>query len=280
MYSGSVWWRKENVHAASNAAYVGSCDPFVALFSVERSFVVSKTDSILAMNNGSCLWLDNPGANSSTVSTGSCSAPQGKWKWVSNSTGNSTGDIVYVGAKMGVDGSPESKICLSVHSDRGIHIVADASGCGAGQWTFGIETVNSTLTKGYLGVSSGGGCLIVVPDNSNNTLAVATLLVDVKTGKPPASLKLKPVETPGPSLLGNVSSGFTVILEPGGDYVLLTALLTLRDIGCAGTREETATCKSSVEAAALAMVSGVAFPRSYSVHSGLGDVSLAGGRAS
>lgn len=226
LHSGSVWWRKENVHEASNPAYVGSCDPFDALFSVERSFVVSTTDSMLSMNNGSCLWLDDPGASSSTVSTGSCNAPQGKWKWVPHNEGkeqyatNGTGDIVYAGLGVKEDEGSDSELCLSAHPGRGnVGLAVDGTGCGKGQWTFGIGTVNSSLTQGYLGLSPSvgahaTGCLVVVPDNSNNTLAVATSLIDVKTGKAPASFKVKPVEEPGPSTFGNVSSGFTATLEP------------------------------------------------------------------
>jgi hypothetical protein len=70
-----VWWRKENLHAALNPAYLGSCDPHLPLQSTERVFTVDSAHGDLRMANGSCLWSDEAAAPG-IITSGACAAPQ------------------------------------------------------------------------------------------------------------------------------------------------------------------------------------------------------------
>eukprot|EP00756_Hemistasia_phaeocysticola_P003612 Hpha_TRINITY_DN12336_c0_g1::TRINITY_DN12336_c0_g1_i1::g.156056::m.156056 len=252
----TVWWRKANVHTEVNAAYVGSCDPETYILSVERAFLVDPTTSAFSFRNGSCLWLDDPSnATNSIISTGACGEPQGKWTWKANSSLLSGGaDIVYSGGGAG-------KLCLG-QGDRDAVSVSDKF-CGLGLWTFNVSFANVTAGAGYVGIKNAGkapSCLIVIPDNTNNTLGVALTLIDAATNAPPASLKMKTFAPPAsyPSGLVNVSVGFTATLEVGKTYLMLTSLVTLRDMGCAGTRAESSRCAKDPAVAAVDLVQSIA----------------------
>ena len=153
-----MWWRKENLHEALNAAYVGSCDPHVALQSVERSFTVA-ADGALKMVNGSCLWSDESAAPG-MITSGDCDHPQGGWKWTGSA---SKGEIVHTA----------SSKCLSGSLSLGA--------CGTTPWAqapSGSANASQVHLSTGSGKNKGTGCLVVVPDNNNNTLGVAVGVAD------------------------------------------------------------------------------------------------------
>jgi hypothetical protein len=223
-----VWWRKENLHSALNPAYTGSCNPLFPLQSTERAFTVDASDN-LAMANGSCLWFD-PVASPGVVTTGSCTAPQGVWKWSGAAAG---GDILHVA----------SSTCLSAKLALGA--------CGAALWAQ-APAGDGNASHVFLNATDGAGCMIVVPDNNNNTLGVSLGISDA---------------------LGNLVSGTAARVSPtnpyagmtlslslasGAEYTLLVGVQTLRDIGCAGIRPQWQTCTKPPQAAAAALVEAMA----------------------
>lgn len=270
----AVWFRKPNLHESHNPAYGGSCDPETLLFATERSFKVDASSGVFTMANGSCLWVDAPANASagqgSTVSTGPCTAAQGRWEWRPNASapgGSKRGDVVWTGASTYASTSSVPSLCLSGPGRMSPAVGVSADVCGKALWTFAVPAARpgGPSTEGFLGTweadpSSNSRCLIAIPDNINNTMATAALLVDANTGKPPPGLEVKPIRPPmassgaGP----NVSAGFTVTLKPGGKYALLTAVLTLRDIGCDGTRPEASLCPKPIEEAATALAQSFA----------------------
>ena len=240
-----IWIRKENLRTTTNPAYTGSCNADQLYYNIQRSFQVSSTDQTFTMTNGSCPWvLDPANATHSDITTGACNQPQGKWTWHANANATmlpapaaASGQIVWTGGA-------SNALCLST----GAKLVA----CTAGAST--IWTLHSGgPTDGFLSAStnlSAGGCLMVVPDNSNNTLASATTIVETVSGKV--------LVGKGPAVLINASNPslgvrYSVTLEAGVSYTIVTAVMTLRDVGCAGTREQTEKCAvPSIEAAASA----------------------------
>jgi hypothetical protein len=230
-----VWWRKENLHEALNPAYIGSCDPHLPLQSTERSFTVG-VDGTVKLVNGSCLWADT-GAPTSTapshiITSGDCSLPQGGWKWKGSAT---KGDIEH---------SASSK-CLSSSLALGA--------CGSAPWAQ-APSGSSNSSHVYLSTTGGRspGCLVVVPDNNNNTLGVAVGVTDA-TG---SLLKGKATRVAA----NDTSAGITLSLslKPGTEYTLLTGLQTLRDIGCAGIRPQWQRCTVSPQDAAASLVRSMA----------------------
>ena len=94
------------------------------------------------------------------------------------------------------------------------------------------------------------GCMVVVPDNTNNSLGVAVAVFETESGE------LLKGHASAANATGDASDGMvlSVALAPGVSYSVLTALQTLRDIGCAGTTADTAHCTQSPEAAAVALL--------------------------
>jgi len=227
-----VWWRKENLHEALNAAYVGSCDPHVALQSVERSFTVA-ADGALKMVNGSCLWTDESAAPG-MITSGDCDHPQGGWKWTGSA---SKGEIVHTA----------SSKCLSASLSLGA--------CGTTPWAQ-APSASANASQVYLSTASGKnkgtGCLVVVPDNNNNTLGVAVGVAD-------AAGSLLPGKTARVSA-NDTSAGvsLSLSLKSGMEYTVLVGLQTLRDIGCAGIRPQWQTCHVPPEDAAASLVRAMA----------------------
>lgn len=221
-----VWWRKENLHEALNPAYVGSCDPHMPLQSVERRFTVD-TDGALQMVNGSCLWASNA---SGMVTSGDCALPQGGWKWEGSA---SKGDIVQTA----------SSKCLSATLKLGA--------CGSKLWAQ-IPSGSANASEVYLQTVAKSGCLVVVPDNNNNTLGVSLGIAD-PTG---TLVKGKTARVDAT----DASAGITLSLslKSGTEYTLLVGLQTLRDIGCAGIRPQWEKCMKSPEEAAVSLVSAMA----------------------
>lgn len=217
-----LWLRKDNLLGTVNPAGMFSCDPDALFYSVERSFVVDS--GVLKMSNGSCPWVLNPTNASSPITTGDCSQPQGKWEFQANSSAN-TGTIAWAGASDWND----TPLCLS-----GAKLVPCAT---APLWTL-------NPTNGFLNMS--GSCLGVQPDNSNNTLAASTIVLDASGSVVSAKSAASPVNS------STVAAGihYKMSLKSGSNYTVVTAILTLRDIGCAGTREHTETCPMPVQEAA------------------------------
>ena len=227
-----MWWRKENLHEALNAAYVGSCDPHVALQSVERSFTVA-ADGALKMVNGSCLWTDESAAPG-MITSGDCDHPQGGWKWTGSA---SKGEIVHTA----------SSKCLSGSLSLGA--------CGTTPWAqapSGSANASQVHLSTGSGKNKGTGCLVVVPDNNNNTLGVAVGVAD-------ATGSLLPGKTARVSA-NDTSAGvsLSLSLKSGMEYTVLVGLQTLRDIGCAGIRPQWQTCRVPPEDAAASLVRAMA----------------------
>jgi hypothetical protein len=119
--------------------------------------------------------------------------------------------------------------------------------------------VNWTLntagrTAGFL--QSAGGCLVAVPDNSNNTIVTAVSVID-ETGS------LVRSKTPATAVnASHVDRGVTatVSLKSGATYTIVVAVQTLRDIGCAGTRAETSKCARSLEDETVSHAASLARP--------------------
>lgn len=258
-----VFFRKENLHGETNAAWVGTCNPEVYLYSVEREFTVDKDTGKFSFRNGSCLWIADADPSNITqvpISTGACDDPKGQWAWVPFNSTEQRGDIMFKGGAFSSDDS--TSYCLTTGGrSSDVRVTSDA--CGKGMWSFNSSSGD---LSGYLQYSSensnGDSCLIVIPDNSNNTLGVAVTLIDQETNAPPQGLKPKKFQPPAsyPSGLVNVSTGFTATLKQGKTYLLITAILTLRDIGCAGTRIESGACTQRIEKAAADLVAANADP--------------------
>lgn len=223
-----VWWRKENLHAALNPAYIGSCDPHLPLQSVERRFTIAPGSGDLRMVNGSCLWADEATA-SSLVTSGSCAAPQGGWRWTGNSSG---GDIVHTA----------SAKCLSASLSLGA--------CGSMPWA---QAPSGSDNSSEVYLSSGAkGCLVVVPDNNNNTLGVAVGLADDSGALVPGKVARVSATDPSAGVTLSLS------LKVGVEYTVLVGQQTLRDIGCAGVRPQWEACSQSPEDAAASLVRAMA----------------------
>ena len=220
-----VWWRKENLHHPLNPAYMGSCDPHMPLQSTERRFIVT-TGGDLRMVNGSCLWFDESAAPG-TITSGACTAPQGEWKWSGNVT---NGDIVHTA----------SSKCL-----RGTSLGT----CGSKPWSQ-VPSGSANASYVYLSALSRSTptCLVVVPDNNNNTLGVALGIADHKG----TLVKGKTARVDS----SNAAAGITlsVSLEADVEYTLIVGLQTLRDIGCAGIRPQWTACTVRPQDAAAALV--------------------------
>lgn len=224
-----LWWRKENLHSALNPAYLGSCNPLLPLQSVERSFTVDATGA-LAMANGSCLWSDE-GAAPGIVTAGACAAPQGVWAWKGPPA---AGDIVHVASARCLSGGPGGALTLGA--------------CGPTPAWSQLPTGGGM----YLNATSGQGCVIVVPDNNNNTLGVAVGVADAS-----GNLVRGTASRVSPA---DPSAGVTLslTLAAGAEYTLLVGLQTLRDLGCAGVRPQWAACTAAPQEAAAALVRAIA----------------------
>jgi hypothetical protein len=228
-----ITFRKENLHDATTPAHLGSCDSEALFYNVERSFTVDPSTHALAMRNGSCLWVlqpENPTA--SPITTGSCQEPQGSFLFAA--PGNGT--IAWAGGPSDASGPT---LCL----DSSVSLKPCAK---AASWTLST----SVSTPGYLSpTGASGSCLHAVPDNSNNTLAAAALVLERSSGA-----TLPAVAGPAPVNQSDIAAGiaYTVSLQSGVAYTVVTTVLTLRDIGCAGTRAQTEQCQQPVELAAVA----------------------------
>eukprot|EP01052_Picozoa_sp_SAG31_P018193 SAG31_NODE_1278_length_9041_cov_3.415231_1_plen_2946_part_10 len=222
-----VWWRKDNLREALNAAYVGSCDPRLPLQSVERRFTVGN-NGVLRMVNGSCLWSDESAAPG-IVTSGDCAQPQGAWKWAGPA---SKGDVVHTA----------SSKCLSVVGSQ-----LSLGVCGTTPWS---QAPSANASQVYL--SAGSRCIVVVPDNNNNTLGVAVGVAD-------AAGALVPGKATRVSA-NNASAGMTLslFLQSGAEYTVITGLTTLRDMGCAGIRPQWEACLHSPQDAAASLVYSMA----------------------
>jgi hypothetical protein len=259
-----IWWRKENLHQAINPAYLGSCDPLRVLQSTQREFRVDPHTSRLSMANGSCMWAhdDTTGAARGgpvTVTTGACSQPRGCWEY-------RAGDILYCGDSSGSAYTSQTQRCLGASSTAqhsSFSATAPAlfslspQACGQKLWALNQSEGRG---RGFLSLRSGRGtgagsnsCLVVIPDNANNTLGVAVGMAESATGRLVEG-------TPSVANSTDPSGGMVLMLElhSGVNYTMLTALQTLRDIGCAGSTADTARCVQSPEAAAVALVSATA----------------------
>eukprot|EP00035_Acanthoeca_spectabilis_P023068 m.447466 g.447466 ORF g.447466 m.447466 type:complete len:1040 (+) comp19521_c0_seq1:73-3192(+) len=224
----SMWWRKENLHNALNPAYIGSCDAHVPLQSTERAFAVDATTGAIHMANGSCLWMDET-ASPSAVTSGACTAPQGAWTWKGNAT---NGDIVHTA----------SSKCLSSSLSLGA--------CGSTPFTQ-ISANSSDPSLVYLKTGA-SGCIVVVPDNNNNTLGVAVGVADASGNL------VKGTATPVSPTDPSAGTKMSLSLTSGMEYTLLVGFQTLRDIGCAGIRPQWETCTTSPQAAATALITTMA----------------------
>ena len=225
-----VWWRKENLHAALNAAYVGPCNPLLPLQSTERAFTVDASGNV-GMVNGSCLWSDEAAAPG-VVTVGACTAPQGAWVWKGT---QSAGDIVH----------SASSACLAVSSKGDLMLGA----CGSTPWAQ-VAVDGGVFINATSGAAT--GCIVAVPDNNNNTLGVALGVADAS-----GNLVNGTIAAVVP---GNPSAGITLSLslESGAEYALLVGVQTLRDIGCAGVRPQWENCTTSPQDAAAALVRSMA----------------------
>ena len=232
-----VWWRKENLHAALNAAYLGPCDPLVPLQSTERAFVVD-AGGRLAMANGSCLWSDEAAAPG-MVTAGACAPPSGAWAWNGSAA---RGDIVLVA-------SPSK--CLVV-AGKGPALALGA--CGAAPWAQ-VPAGDGNASHVFLSstaAAGGAGCIVVVPDNNNNTLGVAVGVADAN-GRLVSGTAARVSPT-------DPSAGVTLTLSlaPGVEYSIIVGVVTLRDMGCAGIRPQWETCSAPPQDAAAALVRAMA----------------------
>eukprot|EP01043_Picozoa_sp_COSAG02_P100129 COSAG02_NODE_36222_length_457_cov_1.047486_1_plen_134_part_10 len=97
------------------------------------------------------------------------------------------------------------------------------------------------VTNGFMQSRGKGGdsCVTVVPDNTNNSVAAATVVVESSSGAPVHG------KTAPSAWTEAISS--VVTLQPGVEYTIITAIVSLRDAGCAGTRADTAKCKPAIE---------------------------------
>jgi hypothetical protein len=232
-----VWWRKENLRSALNPAYLGSCNPLLPLQSTVRAFTVAPATNALALGNGSCLWADAAAAPG-VVTVGACTAPQGSWVW--NGTAGA-GEIVHVASAQ----------CLAA-SAGGALALGPCSGAGAWAQLPVPAPGGSNASLVYLNATQ--GCIVAVPDNNNNTLGVAVGVVDASGALVPG--------TAARVSAADAAAGvtLTLTLQAGAQYTLLTALQTLRDIGCAGIRPQWQACATSPQAAAAALVQAMAAP--------------------
>lgn len=226
--SDLIWWRKENLHEALNPAYVGSCDPHMPLQSTERRFTVG-AGGALQMVNGSCLWADES-SNVSGVTSGDCALPQGGWKWEGSA---SKGDIVQTA----------SSKCLSATLKLGA--------CGSKLWAQ-IPSGSTNSSEVYLQTVAKSGCIVVVPDNNNNTLGVSLGIAD------PAGTLVKGKTARVDATDASAGMTLSLSLKPSTEYTLVVGLQTLRDIGCAGIRPQWEKCTKSPEDAAVSLVRAMA----------------------
>ena len=221
-----VWFRKENLHETLNPAYLGSCDPHMPLQSTERRFTVGAGGD-LRMANGSCLWYDES-ATPGMITSGACDKPQGGWKWTGNA---SMGDIVHTAS---------SKCLLGA---------ASLGACGSTPWA---QAPSGSANTSHVYLSKALECLVVVPDNNNNTLGVALGVADAE-GSLVQGTTARVHET-------KASEGITLSLslKSGVEYTLLVGLQTLRDIGCAGIRPQWEACLRLPQDAAASLVRSMA----------------------
>ena len=240
-----AWFRKENLHSATNGAGIASCDPDILYYNTERQFVFDQASGLLRLGNGSCPFvLDADNATHSPVVSGDCTVPAGKFALLGpGGKPNTTGALYWMG---GPNPGTATGLCLQN---------AGLSTCGsaATQWTL-------NATTGYLqvpGRNNIDSCLLVVPDNSNNTLAAAFTVLDEASGNAmQASAPAAPVNRS--VVADGVALDFQ--LSSGSSYTIVTSVLTLRDIGCAGTRAHTATCTQTPEAAATKLAAALVQP--------------------
>ena len=226
--SNLVWWRKENLHAALNPAYVGSCDPHLPLQSVERRFTIGAGGD-LRMVNGSCLYISaSPPQQPTIITSGACGASN-EWKWTGDAT---AGDIVHTA----------SAKCLSASLSLGA--------CGATPFAQ-VPSGSSNASEVYVSAGS-KGCLVVVPDNNNNTLGVALGVADAEGALVRGKTALVSTTTPHQGVTLSLS------LKSGAEYTLIVGLQTLRDMGCAGIRPQWETCTTPSQDAATALVAALA----------------------
>ena len=97
----------------------------------------------------------------------------------------------------------------------------------------------------------------MVPDNTNNTLGAAVTVLETASGA------VVPATAAGtPANASNVADGiqFTLSLKSGTQYTIVTAVVTLRDAGCAGTVADTAKCSGPIEEFAVAHAASLARP--------------------
>ena len=229
-----IWWRKENLHAALNPAYLGSCDPRLPLQSTERAFTVDAASGALALANGSCLWSDEAAAPG-IITTGACAAPQGAWTWRGTPR---AGDIVHTASAQ----------CLA--AARGGLALGP---CGAAPWAQ-QPAGGGNASRFYVSNATSGpaSCVVAVPDNNNNTLGVALGVADASG----ALVKGVAAAAPGDPAAPGVT--LSLSLASGAEYTLIVALQTLRDTGCAGIRPQWEACAAAPEAAAAALVQAMA----------------------
>jgi len=226
-----LWWRKENLHTTLNPAYLGSCDPNLPLQSTERRFAVGAGGD-LRMANGSCLWFDAAAAPG-IITSGACGAqPQGGWKWTGNA---SAGDIVHTA----------SLTCL---------LGTTLGACGSMPWVQAPSgSANaSNVFLSYAPPKASAQCLIVVPDNNNNTLGVALGIADAEGTLVRGKAARVNETTPSAGITLSVS------LKVGVKYTLIVGHQTLRDLGCAGIRPQWEECTQRPEDAAATLVRAMA----------------------
>jgi len=104
----------------------------------------------------------------------------------------------------------------------------------------------------YLQTVAKSGCIVVVPDNNNNTLGVSLGIAD-----PAGTLvKGKTARVDDKDMTAGMT--LSLSLKPSTEYTLVVGLQTLRDIGCAGIRPQWEKCTKSPEDAAVSLVRAMA----------------------
>ena len=167
------------------------------------------------------------------VTSGACTAPHGAWAWKGTAD---KGDIVQ----------KSSSKCLA-GGKQGLKLGA----CGSTPWSQ-LRSSDGNSSHVYLSSTAGEGCLVVIPDNNNNTLGVALGVADA-SGNLVKGTAARVSRT-------DASAGMTLSLslKSGAEYTLLAGLQTLRDTGCAGIRPQWETCTTPPQAAASALVTAMA----------------------
>jgi hypothetical protein len=112
---------------------------------------------------------------------------------------------------------------------------------------------SSGASEVYLQAAASKQCLVVVPDNNNNTLGVALGVADASTGALVPGIPAA-VDATDPS----AGMTLSLSLKSGAEYAVVVGLQTLRDIGCAGVRDQWEGCSRAPEDAAAALVRDMA----------------------